>query len=90
MSDRNFWGNIPDLRQTDEVKFVLRDRADFDWAMERIREHRLDARCPVLFSPVFGELEPVTLAGWILESRAPVRMQLQLHKFIWEPSTRGV
>jgi 7-carboxy-7-deazaguanine synthase len=90
MSDRNFWGNIPELRQTDEVKFVLRDRADFDWAMERIRQHRLDARCPILFSPVFAELEPVTLAGWILESRAPVRMQLQLHKFIWEPSTRGV
>jgi 7-carboxy-7-deazaguanine synthase len=90
MSDRNFWGNIRELKPTDEVKFVLRDRADFEWAMDAIREHGLSDRCPVLFSPVFGELEPAALAGWILESRAPVRMQLQLHKFIWEPSTRGV
>jgi 7-carboxy-7-deazaguanine synthase len=90
MSDRNFWGNIAELKQTDELKFVLRDRADFDWAVARISEHGLEGRCPLLFSPVFGELEPVTLAGWILESRIPVRLQLQLHKFIWEPSTRGV
>jgi len=90
MSDRNFWGNIRELKPTDEVKFVLRDRADFEWAMEAIREHGLSDRCPVLFSPVFGELDPAALAAWILESRAPVRMQLQLHKFIWEPSTRGV
>jgi 7-carboxy-7-deazaguanine synthase len=90
MSDRNFWGNIRELKPTDEVKFVLRDRADFEWAMDAIREHGLSGRCPVLFSPVFGELDPAALAAWILESRAPVRMQLQLHKFIWEPSTRGV
>ena len=90
MSNRNFWGNILELKQTDEVKFVLRDRTDFDWAAARISEHGLEGRCPILFSPVFGELEPVTLAGWVLESRIPVRLQLQLHKFIWEPSTRGV
>ena len=90
MSDRNFWGNIRELKPTDEVKFVLRDRTDFEWAMDAIREHGLSGRCPVLFSPVFGELDPAALAAWILESRAPVRMQLQLHKFIWEPSTRGV
>jgi len=90
MSDRNFWGNIQELKPTDEVKFVLRDRADFEWAMDVIRAHGLSGRCPVLFSPAFGELDPAALAGWILESRAPVRMQLQLHKFIWEPSTRGV
>lgn len=90
MSDRNFWENLSELRPSDEVKFVLRDRADFDWAMGAIREHGLEARCPLLFSPVFGDLEPVTLAGWILECGAPVRMQLQMHKFIWEPSTRGV
>jgi len=90
MADRNFWGNIPELKPSDELKFVIRDRADFDWASDRIRKYSLESRCPLLFAPVFGELEPITLAGWILEGRAPVRMQLQLHKFIWEPSTRGV
>ncbi len=90
MSDRNLWGNIAELKQTDELKFVLRDRADFDWAVARIRDLDLTARCPLIFSPVFGELEPVTLAGWILESHVPVRMQLQMHKYVWEPSARGV
>jgi 7-carboxy-7-deazaguanine synthase len=90
MSDRNHWGNIVELRPADELKFVLRDRADFEWALARIREHALEGRCPLLFSPVFRELDPVDLAGWILEARAPVRMQLQMHKYIWEPSARGV
>jgi 7-carboxy-7-deazaguanine synthase len=90
MSDRNFWGNIAELRQTDELKFVLQDRADFDWAVARIRDLDLTSRCPLIFSPVFGELEPVLLAGWILESRVPVRMQLQMHKYVWEPLARGV
>ncbi len=90
MSDRNFWGNIAELRQTDELKFVLQDRADFDWAVARIRDLDLTSRCPLIFSPVFGELEPVLLAGWILESRVPVRMQLPMHKYVWEPLARGV
>jgi 7-carboxy-7-deazaguanine synthase len=90
MSDRNLWGNIAELKKTDELKFVLRDRVDFDWAVARIRDLDLTARCPLIFSPVFGELEPATLAGWILESRVPVRMQLQMHKYVWEPSARGV
>lgn len=90
MSDRNFWGNIAELKPTDELKFVLRDRADFDWALARIRELDLSTLCPVIFSPVFGELEPAVLAGWMLESRVPVRMQLQMHKYVWEPSARGV
>ena len=90
MSDRNFWGNIAELRQTDELKFVLRDRADFDWAVARIGDLDLTSRCPLIFSPVFGELEPVLLAGWILESRVSVRMQLQMHKYVWEPLARGV
>jgi 7-carboxy-7-deazaguanine synthase len=90
MSDRNFWGNIAELKPTDELKFVLRDRADFDWAVARIRDLDLSASCPLIFSPVFGELVPATLAGWILESRVPVRMQLQMHRYVWEPSARGV
>lgn len=90
MAQKNFWPNILQLRAADEVKFVIRDRADFDWAQERIREHDLLRRCPVLMSPVFGELEPVRLAEWILECAPGVRLQLQMHKVLWEPMTRGV
>lgn len=87
---KNLWSNADVLRPTDEVKFVIRDRADFDWSMEVIRTHRLDSRCPILMSVVFGELEPIELAGWILEIGMDIRFQLQMHKFIWEPDTRGV
>jgi len=87
---KNLWSNADILRPSDEVKFVIRDRADFDWSMEMIRSHQLDSRCPILMSVVFGQLEPVELAGWILESGMDIRFQLQMHKFIWEPETRGV
>lgn len=87
---KNLWSNADVLRPTDEMKFVIRDRADFDWSMEMIRNHRLAGRCPILMSVVFGELEPVELAGWILASGMDIRFQLQMHKFIWEPETRGV
>jgi 7-carboxy-7-deazaguanine synthase len=90
MEHRNLLTNIAHLRSDDEVKFVVSDRADFDWAAAMIHTHKLECRCTVLMSPVFGRLEPVDLAGWILTSGLPVRMQLQLHKHIWEPATRGV
>ncbi len=90
MVKKNHWPNIGHLRPGDEVKFVVGNREDFDWAVGVTREHRLEERLPVLFSPVFGVLEPVTLAGWILEERLRARMQLQMHKYIWEPATRGV
>ncbi len=90
-SDRNRWSNVEALGPKDEVKFVLADRHDYEWARAVIREHNLPARVnAILMSPVFGQLEPQALAAWILEDRLPVRMQLQMHKQIWGPSTRGV
>ncbi|MFZ0105672.1 MAG: 7-carboxy-7-deazaguanine synthase QueE [Thiobacillus sp.] len=82
-SERNLWDNIPLLNARDEVKFVLASRADYDWARVAVRQHELTARCPVLFSPVQGELDPQQLAEWILVDRLPVRMQVQLHKILW-------
>ncbi|MQY51322.1 7-carboxy-7-deazaguanine synthase QueE [Rhodocyclus gracilis] len=82
--DRNYWPNIAQLTAHDEVKFVLADRADYDWACATIREHRLDERCALLFSPVAGRIEPATLADWIIADRMPVRFQLQLHKQLWD------
>jgi 7-carboxy-7-deazaguanine synthase len=90
MAHKNLLTNIVHLRSDDEVKFVVSDRADFDWSAAMIHTHKLERRCTLLMSPVFGRLEPVDLAGWILTSGLPVRMQLQLHKHIWEPATRGV
>jgi 7-carboxy-7-deazaguanine synthase len=82
-SARNLWSNVAHLRAHDQVKCVLADRADYDWAVARLREHALDARCQVLFSPVHGALAPPDLAEWILADRLPVRMQVQLHKLLW-------
>jgi 7-carboxy-7-deazaguanine synthase len=82
-SGKNRWENVGLLTQRDELKFVLKDRTDYDWAREVIAERRLDAVCPLLFSPVQGELEPLTLAEWILADRLPVRFQIQLHKLLW-------
>ena len=90
MADRNLWANIPKLKPTDEVKFVIKDREDYEWAASKIRDHALADRHTVLFSPVFGELDPRTLAEWVLADRLPVRCQLQLHKYIWDPALRGV
>jgi 7-carboxy-7-deazaguanine synthase len=86
----NVWGNLELLKPTDEVKFVVCDRADFDWAARLLRDRRLTERCPVLLSPAFGEVNPTDLAAWILESRLPVRLQLQQHKILWDPNARGV
>lgn len=82
-SARNRWENLADLRPTDEIKFVLASRADYDWAVAASRQRRLFERCPVLFSPVWDALPPAQLAEWILADRLPVRMQLQLHKLLW-------
>ena len=80
---RNRWENLALLTPRDQVKFVLRDRADYDWAKRIVAEHALAARCEVLFSPSFGELSPRELADWIVADRLPVRFQLQLHKLLW-------
>jgi 7-carboxy-7-deazaguanine synthase len=88
--DANEWSNLGRLKPTDEVKFVVCDRADFEWAAGIVLTHRLGERCPVLFSAAFGQLAPTELARWILESRLPVRLQLQQHKILWDPNARGV
>jgi len=82
-SARNLMGNLEHLTARDQLKFVLADRADYDWAVAILREQDLAARCMVLFSPVYGKLAPGTLAEWILEDRLPVRLQIQLHKVLW-------
>ncbi|MFN3544003.1 MAG: 7-carboxy-7-deazaguanine synthase QueE [Thiobacillus sp.] len=80
---RNRWENLAHLTPHDEIKFVVADRADYDWARKLLRDERLDRLCPVLFSPVQGELAPAQLAEWVLADRLPVRMQVQLHKILW-------
>jgi 7-carboxy-7-deazaguanine synthase len=82
-SDKNLWDNLARLNAQDEIKIVLADKADYEWARQAIRERKLDAICPVLLSPVAGKLDPRLLAEWVLHDRLPVRMQLQLHKLIW-------
>ena len=90
MVARNRWENLRHLDVNDEIKFVLCDREDYDWARRVVAEHGLTERHAVLFSPSFDELDPRVLAEWVLEDRLPVRVQLQLHKFIWSPTARGV
>lgn len=80
---RNLWSNIEYLRQADEIKIVLADSADYDWAKARIAEYGLAQRCTVLLSPVQGQLDPTELAEWIVRDRLAVRFQLQLHKILW-------
>lgn len=90
MSDRNHWPNIALLKPSDEIKFVIASRADFDWAAAVVRERRLRGVCGLLFSPAFGLTKNQDLAEWIVESGLPVRMQLQMHKYIWHPRAKGV
>ena len=81
--ERNLWANLAALTAHDQVKFVICDRADFDWALGVITEHGLCGRCEVLMSPSFTQVEPRELAEWILASGLPLRFQLQLHKILW-------
>lgn len=90
MVGRNRWENLRHLDPEDEIKFVICDREDYEWARGVVGEHGLAERHPILFSPVWGELEPADLAAWILADRLSVRLQIQLHKHIWLPSARGV
>jgi len=85
------WPNLDLLRPHDEVKFVLKDRADYEYARDVVQRHGLAAKlAAVLFSPVHGVLDPQLLSQWILADHLPARLQLQLHKYIWSPETRGV
>ena len=90
-ADRNDWGNLDRLSPHDEVKFVIRDRADYEFARDVVRRHDLQHRCAtVLFSPVHRVLDPRELSGWALEDQLPVRIQVQLHKYIWGDDALGV
>ena len=94
--EKNLWSNLDHLTERDEVKFVVKDRRDYEWATSRIRERRLDERVregrlrALLVSPVWGEMEVRDLAEWILEDALPLRLQIQLHKLVWDPRARGV
>jgi 7-carboxy-7-deazaguanine synthase len=80
---KNLWSNLALLKASDEVKFVLCDRADYDWAKQQLAEHKLNQTCPVIFSPVYSQVQPSDLAAWVLADKLPVRMQVQLHKILW-------
>lgn len=80
---RNLYTNIEHLTDKDQVKFVICDRADYEWSRAKLSKYRLDERCEVLFSPSHGQVNPTDLAEWILQDHLPVRMQIQLHKILW-------
>jgi 7-carboxy-7-deazaguanine synthase len=90
MEKHNRWENIEHLAAHDEVKFVIADRADYQWAKHILLQYQLDKRCTVLMSPVFGTMDNLALAEWILHDRLNVQFQIQVHKYIWDPTTRGV
>ncbi|MGL6094246.1 MAG: radical SAM protein [Fimbriiglobus sp.] len=89
-ADRNLWGNLGRLKPTDEIKFVIASRRDWEWAEAAVREHHLDHRFGVLASAAFDSVGLRDLAEWVLASGLTVRMQLQMHKYIWDPKARGV
>jgi 7-carboxy-7-deazaguanine synthase len=89
--ERNLFSNLEYLTPRDEVKFVIGSRADYEWSRALVREHQLAERCrAVLFSPIFGRIDPREIVEWVLADNLPVRFQLQMHKFIWTPTQRGV
>ena len=87
---QNLYENINHLKKTDELKFVIGDREDYDWMNEMINQYDLTNKCKILVSVVFDKLEPLALVNWVLEDKLDVRFQLQMHKFIWHPETKGV
>ena len=89
-SEKTLWDNIEHLKNDDEIKFVVGDRKDLKYVKEKIGKFSLSDRCPVIISPVFDKINNQELAEWILKNNLPVRMQIQLHKVIWDPTTRGV
>ena len=90
MMKKNLYENLKFIKKNDEIKFVIGSREDYEWTKEIINEHKLNGKCPILFSTVFDQLKPLTLSGWILEDKLDVIYQLQMHKYIWEPDKRGV
>lgn len=90
MMKKNLYENIYNLKETDEIKFVIGSREDYDWTKNIIKDYKLLNKCEILFSVVFGKLEPLMLVNWVLEDKLKIRFQLQMHKFIWDPAQKGV
>ena len=90
MEDKNLWTNLDHIKETDEIKFVIADKNDFEWAQNIIAKHSLNLKAKLLFSPAFGLLKPDLLVEWMLEEQIPARLNLQLHKYIWSPRKQGV
>jgi len=90
MAEQMDWSNLKRLKERDEIKFVIGDRKDFEWAKQVLSAHRALAGKVIHFSPVFGQMAAQQLASWILEAGLSVRLQLQLHKYIWDPQMKGV
>jgi 7-carboxy-7-deazaguanine synthase len=90
MMNKNLYENIDFLKRDDEVKFVIGSREDYVWSKEIINKYNLAEKAVILMSPVFNKLQNIDLAKWILDDRLKVRFQIQLHKYIWHPETRGV
>jgi len=89
--DKNLWANLEHLTARDEVKFVMGSREDYEWSRDKVQRYHLPSRCrAVLFSPIFGKIDPREIVDWILTDELNVRFQLQMHKFIWRPTQRGV
>ena len=88
--NKNLWENLNYLGSTDEIKFVIADRVDYEWSKKVLQDYELDKKNPVLFSPVFGKLKLKDLTEWILEDNLPVLLHTQLHKYIWDQKTIGV
>ena len=90
MDDRNLWTNLDYIKPTDDVKFVLADRADYEWALKVIAERGIAAKANILFSCAFGLLQPKDVAEWMVQDKVTWRLQLQMHKYIWHPRAKGV
>ena len=91
MSDKNLWENLKHLKKTDEIKFVLASRADYDWSMELVKKEDLLNRASILLSCAWGHLHPKDVAAWLVEDQKDgIRLQLQQHKYIWGPRAKGV
>lgn len=90
MAEHNLYSNFTSITSRDQIKFVISSEADYRWATHLVREHALTEKATVLFSPACGQIQPSELCRWILSDSLPVRLQLQLHKYIWGPERRGV
>ena len=90
MKKKNYWDNTNYLKSTDEVKFIIEDRKDYEWCKMKIKKYNLDKKCTVLISPSYKKIQEKQIAEWILEDNLNVKFQVQLHKVIWEDSLKGV